>query len=89
MHVIALVAKGFEEVATRWSTSEPEYYAFKEGYEAIAKWVSDFTVFMFFDHKNIEKAHSVFSSRRASKKLINWIANGKYKVLADSGSRVA
>ena len=96
-----MVAKGFEDAATRWSAFEREYFAFKEGYDAIAKWVSGFTVFMFFDHKNIENAESVLASRRASKKLINWIANtqhllantvriwidGKLNVLADAGSR--
>ena len=56
---------------------------------------------MFYDHKNIDNAQSVLASRRASKKLINWIANtqhllenvvrvwidGKNNVLADAGSR--
>ena len=56
---------------------------------------------MFFDHKNIDYAERVLAIRRASKKLINWIADtqhilatvvrvwidGKNNVLADSGSR--
>ena len=56
---------------------------------------------MFFDHKNIERAESVLASRRASKKLVNWIANaqdllatvvrvwidGKNNILGDSPSR--
>ena len=58
---------------------------------------------MFFDHKNIERAESVLASRRASKKLVNWIADtqhilgsvvrvwidGKNNVLADVGSRLS
>ena len=80
-----------------------EYYAFKEGYETIRKWVEGFPLFMFFDHKNIERAESVLQSRRASKKLVNWIADtqhilgrvvrvwidGKFNVLADIGSRLS
>ena len=60
-------------------------------------------MFMFFDHKNIERAESVLESRRASKKLVNWIADtqdimanvvrvwvdGKLNVLADFGSRIS
>ena len=56
-----------------------------------------------FDHKNIERAESVLSSRSASKKLVNWIADtqhilftvvrvwieGKTNALADAGSRAA
>ena len=34
-----------------------------------------FTLFMCVDHKNIERAESVLASRRASKKMVNWIAD--------------
>ena len=101
--LIGVVSRGFSDEATRWSAFEREYYAFKEGYEAIRKWVEGFTLFMFFDHKNIERAESVLTSRRASKKLVNWIADtqhilgtvvrvwidGKSNVLADVGSRLS
>ena len=60
-------------------------------------------MFMFFDHKNIERAESVLASRRASKKLVKSIADtqhilgnvvrvwidGKNNVLADVGSRLS
>ena len=60
-----------------------------------------FKVLASFDHRNIERSESVLKSRRASKKLINWIADtqelqantvriwidGKNNVLADAGSR--
>ena len=99
--IIAFVAKSFSDEATRWSAFEREYCAFKEGYAAVNKWVQGFVLFMFFDHKNIEKAESVIASRRASKKLVNWIADtqhilatvvriwidGKNNVLSDAGSR--
>jgi hypothetical protein len=56
---------------------------------------------VFFDHQNISRAESVLLSRRASKKLANWIADtqhilgrvtrvrveGKSNVLAGAGSR--
>ena len=73
--VIAIVSKGFTDEATRWSAFEREFFAFKEGYDAIRKWVEGFQLFMFFDHKNIERAESVLESRRVSKKLVNWIAD--------------
>ena len=76
--IIAIVSRSFSDEATRWSAFEREYFAFKEGYEAIRKWVEGFTVFMFFDHKNIERAESVLTSRRASKKLVNWIADTQH-----------
>ena len=41
---IAMVAKSFSDEAARWSAFEREYYAFKEGFAAIAKWVHGFTV---------------------------------------------
>ena len=58
---------------------------------------------MFFDRKNIERAESVLSTRRAAKKLVNWIADtqhilanvtrvwieGKTNIIADAGSRAA
>ena len=44
--VIAFVRKGFVEEATRWSAFEREYYCFKEGYAAIAKWVIGFRLFI-------------------------------------------
>ena len=57
---------------------------------------------MFLDHKNIERAEAVLKSRRASKKLTNWVADtqdilsnvvrvwidGKHNVIADVGSRI-
>ena len=101
--IIAFTSHSFSDEATRWSAFEREYFCFKEGYEAVQKWIAGFTVFMFFDHKNIEHAESVLESRRASKKWVNWIADtqhilattvrvwidGKYNVLADCGSRVS
>ena len=101
--IIAIISRGFSDEATRWSAFEREYFAFKEGYEAIRKYADGFTLFMFFDHKNIERAESVLASRRASKKLVNWIADtqhilgtvvrvwidGKNNVLADVGSRLS
>ena len=59
--LIAVVSRSFTDEATRWSAFEREYFAFKEGYDVIRKWVEGFTVFMFFDHKNIERAESVYS----------------------------
>ena len=63
--------------------------------------MTGFKLLMYFDHKNIERAEAVLENRRASKKLINWIADtqhilanvvrvwidGKHNVLADVGSR--
>ena len=100
--IIAFICKSFTDEATRWSAFEREYYCFKEGYAAISKYVTGFTLFMYFDHKNIERAESVLTSRRASKKLVNWIADtqhilanvvrlwidGKNNILADCGSRL-
>ena len=68
----------------------------------IAKYVSGFKLFMYFDHKNIERAEIVLRTRRASKKLLNWVADsqellanvvrvwidGKLNVLPDVGSRL-
>ena len=101
--LIAITTKSFSDEATRWSAFEREYFAFKEGYDNVRKWIEGFPVFMFFDHKNIERAESVLASRRASKKLVNWIADtqhilgnvvrvwidGKNNVLADVGSRLS
>ena len=98
---IGMKARTFEEAATRWCAFEREFYGLKEGYKEIEKWVQGFLLFARFDHKNIERAESVFKSRRASKKLINWIADsqvmfsmmvrvfvdGKDNVLADAPSR--
>ena len=41
---IAMVCKSFTDEATRWSAFEREYYAFKEGFNAISKWVEGFTL---------------------------------------------
>ena len=98
---IGLVNKSFSDEATRWTTFEREFYAWREGYESVRKWIDGFRVFTYFDHRNIERAESVLKIRRASKKLINWIADsqhllaycvrvwidGKHNVLADVGSR--
>ena len=54
--IIAFVCKSFTDEATRWSAFEREFFCFKEGYAAVAKWVTGFKLFMYFDHKNIEKA---------------------------------
>ena len=62
-----MISKSFVDEATRWSAFEREFYCFKEGYHAIAKYVTGFTLFVYFDHKNIEHAESVLESRRASK----------------------
>ena len=100
--IIAFVCKSFTDEATRWSAFEREFCAFKDGYDAIKKWVTGFTLFMYFDHKNIERAESVLTNRRASKKLTNWIADtqhilgsvvrvwidGKLNIIADVGSRL-
>ena len=99
---VGMVCRSFPEPASRWSAFEREYCAFKEGYEAISKWVEGFSLFMFFDHKNIRRAESVLATRRAAKKLVNWIADtqhilanvtrawieGKSDILADAGSRL-
>ena len=45
--VIAMVAKGFHDEATRWSAFEREYFCFKEGYEAIHKWVAGFPLWAY------------------------------------------
>ena len=98
---IGLIARSFDSAATRWYTFEREFYAFKEGYAAIHKWVDGFVVFAFFDHENVKRAESVLKSRRASKKLTAWIADsqpmlacvvrvwiaGHLNVLSDAGSR--
>ena len=96
---IGLIARSFDSAATRWYTFEREFYAFKEGYAAIHKWVDGFIVF--FDHENVKRAESALKSRRASKKLTAWIADsqpmlactvlvwiaGHFNVLSDAGSR--
>ena len=101
--IIAFVCKTFSDEATRWSAFEREFYCFKEGYAAIAKYVEGFPLFMYFDHKNVERAEAVLKSRRASKKLVNWVADcqhilftvvriwidGKNNILADAGSRAS
>jgi len=98
---IGVRAHTFSDEATRWSAFEREFAALREGYNSIAKWVTGFVQFAYFDHKNIERAESVLKSRRASKKLVAWIADcqemlanlvrvwiaGKTNVLADVGSR--
>ena len=65
---IAFICNTFSDEATRWSAFEREFYCFKEGYAAIAKYFIGFKLFMFFDHKNIERAEIVMKHRRASKK---------------------
>ena len=68
---------------------------------ALHKYIDGFPVYAFFDHHNVERAEAVLKSRRASKKLVAWIADaqpllantmrvwiaGKDNILADSGSR--
>ena len=49
--IIAFICKTFTDEATRWSAFEREFYCFKEGYNAIAKIVTGFKLFMYFDHK--------------------------------------
>jgi len=70
-----MMSKNFVDGATRWSAFEREFYFFKEGSHAVAKYVNGFTLFTLFDHENIERAESVRESRRASKKLVSWIAD--------------
>ena len=65
--LIAFVCKSFSDEATRWSAFEREYFCYREGYAAVEKWVMGFTVFCYFDHKNIARAESVLASRRAAK----------------------
>ena len=100
--LIAFICKSFSDEATRWSAFEREFFCFKEGYAAIAKYVTGFKIFMYFDNKNIERAEVCLKSRRASKKLLNWVADsqeflanvvrvcidGKYNVLPEVGSRL-
>ncbi|CAK0890458.1 unnamed protein product, partial [Prorocentrum cordatum] len=99
--VIGAVARSFEDVATRWSAFEREFFAWKEGVAAASKWTEGSVVFTFFDHENIERAESVLRNRRATKQLMAWVAEtqdtlanaprawiaGKANVLADAGSR--
>ena len=101
--IIAFICKTFSDEATRWSAFEREFYCFKEGHAAIERYVAGFKVFMYFDHKNIERAEVVLKSRRASKKLINWVADSQHllatvvrvwidcknTVLPDVGSRIS
>ena len=46
--IIAMVSKSFVDEATRWSAFEREYFAFKEGYAQINKYVHGFKLFMYF-----------------------------------------
>ena len=99
--IIAFVSRGFDKLAQNWSAFEREFAAFRDGYEAMHKYVTGFPVFVLFDHKNIERAEVVLTNRRASKKLINWVADcqpmlhsvhrlwidGKSNVITDAGSR--
>ena len=43
--IIGIVTKSFSDEATRWNAFEREYFAFKEGYDVIRKWVEGFKVF--------------------------------------------
>ena len=100
--LLAFICKTFSDEATRWSAFEREFYCFKEGHNLIAKYVTGFPLFIYFDHKNIERAEIVLKSRRASKKLMSWVADsqellanvirvwidGKFNVLPDVGSRL-
>ena len=43
--IIAFICKSFTDEATRWSAFEREYFCFKEGYNAVAKYVTGFTLF--------------------------------------------
>lgn len=65
---IRIVATGFSDEATRWCAFERECYAVKEGYVAVPKRITGFTVVMCFDHKNIERAESALAFPRASNK---------------------
>ena len=98
---ICLVARTFDDFATRWSAFEREFYGVKEGTHAISKWVSGLQLFAHFDHTHIERAESGLKHFRAAKKLVAWIADfqvqlanivrvwvaGKDNVIADVGSR--
>ena len=75
--ITAFICKAFSDETTRWSVFEREFLCFKEGYAAIAKHVIGFKLFMFFDHKHIERAEIVVKHRRASKKLLNWVADSQ------------
>lgn len=99
--LIGFVCRAFADVARRWSAFERELFGFRGGYLAVARWVEGFPLFFMFDHKNVERAESVFKSRRAAKKLLAWVADsqvmlqrcfriwidGKSNVLSDAGSR--
>ena len=98
----SFICKSFSDEATRWSAFEREFFCFKEGYAAIAKYDTGFQLFMYFEYNNMERAEVCLKSRRASNKLLNWEADsqellanvvrvwidGKYNVLPDVGSRL-
>lgn len=71
---IAFAGLLFSDEATRWSAFKREYFCLKDGHDAVKTWIAGFMVFMLFDHKKIEPAESVLESRRASEKLVNWVA---------------
>ena len=99
--IIAFISRGFDKVAQNWSAFEREFAGLRDGYDAVKNYVEGFEVFVLFDHKNLERAEVVIHNRRASKKLINWVADcilmlatihrlwidGKFNVITDTGSR--
>ena len=66
--IIAFVSRGFDKVAQNWSAFEREFAAFRDGYEAMYRYVTGFPLYVLFDHKNIERAEVVLTNPRASKK---------------------
>ena len=50
---IGLIARTFDDVATRWSAFEREFFALREGTNAIRKWTQGFRLFARFDHLSL------------------------------------
>ena len=73
--IIAFSSRGFDKLAQNWNAFEREFAAFRDGYDTVYRYVTGFPLFVLFDHKNIERADVVLTNRKASKKLINWVAD--------------
>ena len=50
----------------------------KEGYASIAKYVTGFTVLVYFDHTNVRRAEICLKFRKASKQLFKRVADSQY-----------
>ena len=70
-----LCIRRVDKVAKNWSAFEREFAGLRDGYEAVKSYVDSFEVFVNFHKKNLERAEVVVHNRRASKKLINWVAD--------------